>query len=656
MMQVVPGRSRLPQPRALRPGPIVGAYPERRIDPLPDTEQTMRRFVGSLKSALTWKSAVPAFPRDLQQARASIETLTDDELLERARAFRLAAPGQIAKSHLDTALAFAIEAIRRSESIELYPVQWLAATQLMRGRLVEMETGEGKSLVFVAAALALALYRIPVHVMTVNDYLVTRDAETAARIARRLGIVAAPVTPAMDDSARRHGYGADVVYVTNKQLGFDYLRDRLAGANSARLLRGLCAGLVDEADSVLIDEARTALIISREAPGPATENVYRLATAIAQALTPQDYLLDVRDRRAMLTHTGRQRIESTVAAPPDPIDEPVTRIRLEELVGHALAAQHCFVRDRDYVVEDGTLVIVDANTGRKLPDRRWDADLHRMIELKEGLAAVAATEPLASISLQRLLPRYRLLAGATGTAMEVAAELWAQYGLSTVRVPTHRRSRRSREGFAIFRSESDRESALMGALTNAIHRKRPVLIGTASVEASRRVSELLTGAGIEHVVLNGMQDADEADIVAGAGASGRVTVATNIAGRGTDIRLDANARAAGGLLVISTTFHDSGRIDRQLIGRCGRQGDPGGFVQLAALADPLFTQQLPQRLLTLASASADRTGRIAPLVSVPLLWLARRLRANGDARERERMVRAEARRIAALGFVPEAGS
>lgn len=643
----------MPHPRDLRPGPVIGTYPERRRDPPPDSERLLRRAAGTIRTWLIRTRRAGALPMPLARAMAAVRDLDDARLLDRAIRFRGTASGRTNTASVATALALAIEAIRRSESIELYPVQWIGAAELLRGRLVEMQTGEGKSLVFVAAALALALHRIPVHVMTVNDYLVERDAAVAGRTAALLGLTAAAVTPELDDDARRQGYGADVTYVTNKQLGFDYLRDRLAGPDAAPLLRGLCAGLIDEADSVLVDEARTALIISSAAAAPASDASYAAAAALADALEPGEYLIDLRDRRALLTRAGRRRIAQRHATASNVAVAAMTRVRLEELVMHALAARHCFARDRDYVIEDGRIVIVDANTGRKLPDRRWDADLHRLVEVKEGLAAAQATQPLASISLQRLLPRYRLLAGATGTAMEVAAELWAEYGLATTRLPTHRRCLRRREGIAIHRSGDTRDCALLDAVVGARRRGRPVLVGTPSVEASQHISRLLSGRGIEHAVLNGVQTAQEAAIIEAAGAAGCVTVATNIAGRGTDIRLSSQARSAGGLLVVATTFHDSGRIDRQLIGRCARQGDPGGYIQLAALEDPLFRQQLPRSLLLAAGSAADRSGELPRLPGRALLWLAQRLREAGDARERDRLIRAEARRFAALGFIPE---
>jgi preprotein translocase subunit SecA len=468
-----------------------------------------------------------------------------------------------------------------------------------------METGEGKTLTATLAASTAALAGFPVHVITVNDYLVARDAEEMGPVYEALGLSVGVIVHGLRPEQRRPQYECDVTYCSNKELAFDYLRDRIAmgrvrtrvrldlerlahGASRAdrMVLRGLCFGIVDEADSVLVDEARTPLIISAGSDADhLEEEVYQTAVDLARELEPErDFVVDERERHAVLTERGEERLEG--------LAKPVGGIfkgphRRGEFVGRALAALHVFERDKHYLVADGKVQIIDEYTGRVMPDRTWQHGLHQMIEAKEGLEISGHSEPLAQISYQRLFRRYLRLAGMTGTAREVAAELWSVYRLPVLRMPTHRPLRRRNLGHRVYVDADAKWAAVRERIQEMNRLGRPVLVGTRSVAASEHLSALLDEVGLPHRVLNARQDKEEAQVVAEAGQVGRITVATNMAGRGTDIRLAPESLAAGGLHVIATERHESHRIDRQLYGRCGRQGDPGSYEMVVSLDDEL---------------------------------------------------------------------
>ncbi len=546
-----------------------------------------------------------------------------------------------------------------------YSTQLMAGWWLLQGALVEMATGEGKTFAATLPAIAAALAGLPVHVITVNDYLAERDAATMAPLYRFFGLEVQAVVHGLTPAQRRAAYAAHVTYASNKELAFDYLRDRAAlgdrasplhlaveGLRSGRprdtgiVLRGLVFGIVDEADSVFIDEARTPLILSMRQDGSLLRAPCDAALRIAAALQPgQHYLLEPAHRRVFLTTAGRDVVEDH--GPPDgPPDDPpdgqpdgpaplfASPREANEMVERALAALHLYARDQHYVVVEGKVQIVDEATGRAMPDRAWERGLHQMIEAKEDLELTGLRGTLARITYQRLFRRYLRLAGMSGTATEVAAEIGRTYGLPVVRAPLHRPSQRSWGGTRCVADATSKWQAVVDAVAQAAVRDgRPVLVGTRTVKASEDLSALLSARHIDHVVLNARQDGDEAATIARAGQPGRVTVATNMAGRGTDILLGDGVAQRGGLHVILTEYHESRRIDRQLVGRSARQGDPGSAQAIVALDDELFVTQAPW-LVRRLGGQACRNGASAAL----LLALLRRA-AQSVAEARNRQVR-----------------
>jgi preprotein translocase subunit SecA len=532
-----------------------------------------------------------------------------------------------------------------------YDTQLVAGWWLLRGMLVEMATGEGKTFAATLPACTAALAGLPVHVITVNDYLATRDAETMGPLYRFFGLRCASVVHGMPKPERRAAYAGDITYCSNKELAFDYLRDRAALGDQASplhlaveclrdahvraeatVLRGLSFAIVDEADSVFIDEARTPLILSTTADASGDRDPCERALALARRLeTPAHFEVEHSHSRVRLTEPGRDEIERLDEADPDSA-WPSPRER-DENVQRALAALHLYVRDRQYVIVDDKVQIVDESTGRIMPDRAWERGLHQMIETKEGVALTGRRDTLARITYQRLFRRYLRLCGMTGTATEVASEIGRTYGLSVVRVPLHRPSRRAVAGVRALPDAAAKWQAVAEAVRRtAVVDQRPVLIGTRTVAASEAVSAVLRDCGIAHVVLNAKQDREEAQIVGAAGQAGRVTVATNMAGRGTDIALAPEVAQAGGLHVILTEYHDSRRTDRQLMGRCARQGDLGSCEVFVAFDDELFRTRQPWLTQRLRDWSATRA---AGLPSWAIEWLRRVAQGAAEARHRD---------------------
>lgn len=525
-----------------------------------------------------------------------------------------------------------------------FDVQLIGGRLLLDGMVAEMETGEGKTLTATLAAATAALAGIPVHVITVNDYLASRDAEWMRPIYESLGLSVGTVLQGLDFSARREAYRADITYCTNKQVVFDYLKDRIvlgrdidrAGLEAERLyaerprmdqliLRGLCFAIVDEADSVLVDEARTPLIISGPSAADSSEReTYETALSIAaQMERDREFIVADADRSIRLLPDGLDRLDAVA----DRLGGVWSRRQWrEELLSQALTAKHLYVDGKHYLIEEGRIQIIDEYTGRVMPDRAWERGLHQMIEVKEGCSMTGRTDPLARISYQRFFRRYLWLAGMTGTAQEVAAELWSVYRLTTVQVPTNRPSRRRRGQDRIYPELAAKWNAVVQRIEEVHRSGRPVLVGTRSVEASERLSRLLTEHGLAHRLLNARQDRDEAMIVAEAGARGRITVATNMAGRGTDIQIEPEIEGLGGLHVIATELHEARRIDRQLFGRCGRQGDSGTCEAIVSFEDDLhrvysrtfgrvvsravrrYPRLLPSRVRALSIRTAQRSA------------------------------------------------
>jgi preprotein translocase subunit SecA len=589
------------------------------------------------------------------------------------------------------ALVLASRAMAQSQGLTPYPTQLQAAWWMLDGQLVEMATGEGKTLATALAAAVAALAGTPVHVVTANDYLVTRDAETLAPFFTLLGLRCSPITQATPPGQRGALWRHEVVYTTARELAFDYLRDHVAlhGERDARLHRahamaaaaaasagatsspasagpagpaglggsapgpalpGLCFALIDEADSVLLDEAVVPLLLAQPAPAsPADVADWRFAWQLATRLQRQrDYTLHPSSRQALLTPEGRQRVTRAVAGRGGQLAPPR---RAAELVQAALAARLQYRRDRDYVLVKGQLQLIDTTTGRIAEGRQWQGALHPMVELKEGLAPSHPTRTAAQITYQRFFPRYLRLGGMSGTLREARHELRVVYDCPVAQVPLARPDQRRWLGQRVFASATHKWAAVLAAVRQQHQAGRPVLVGTDSVADALHLSGLLTAQGLAHQLLTATQDVAEADSVACAGQAGCITVATNIAGRGTDIRLDAAARRHGGLHVIATMRNRSRRIDRQLIGRAARHGDPGSAEALLALDDALPRGHLPAWLRRAAAAWASRcTGDELPAaLSLALMATAQRL-AEAQDHQRRRQLRLAERQADALGF------
>jgi preprotein translocase subunit SecA len=568
---------------------------------------------------------------------------------------RLAAEG-LAKDAVSEAFALAREATRRVLGFAHHPVQLTGGLLMLDGKLAEMETGEGKTITALLPAACAALAGIPVHVVTVNQYLATRDAEQLAPIYRMLGLSVGLIDADADAEQRRAAYRCDVTYCTNKDLVFDYLRDRMAigqvhgrarrlirelgaPADQRLLLRGLFFAIVDEADSVLIDEAVTPAIIGADTGNEDESAVahYRAAAAIASTLALRDdYEVDARLHRVRLTARGRERIDARAADFPPFWAGPRRR---EELVVQALSAIALYRLGDDYIIQDGQIVIVDRSTGRVLAGRKWQLGVHQSVEAKEGVTISQDRSTTARTSYQRFFQRYQRLCGMTGTGWEVGAELWRDYRLRVVRVPTHRPIARRRKPDRLFSTEARKFAAVAQRVEEFHSVGRPVLVGTRSVEASERLGALLGERGVVCRILNATREKQEAEIVALAGQFRAVTVATNMAGRGTDIKLEDATRALGGLVVLATERNDEARVDRQLFGRSGRQGDPGLAQAFASLDDAL----IKRHALPILVALCRRTH--GPLRSIigRLLWS----QAQWAAGRKAAVIRAEVARAEA---------
>ena len=549
---------------------------------------------------------------------AEFMPLTDAALLAAAQGLRPALLRHGFRADLvETGFALAREACGRSLGKRHYKVQLMGGAAMLNGWLAEMATGEGKTLTAALPATVAALAGLPVHVITVNDYLAERDAAILAPAYAALGLDVGVCLHGQDPVERRAAYAADITHSSNKEVVFDYLKDQLSlGAATSRaahalvrlerpatplLLRGLGLAVVDEADSVLVDEARTPLIISAETAGE-DARLYHTALALARGLDRRAYMVLEDERAVILTDRGR-RLLGEVAP-----DEGIWRLprAREELIEQALSALHLFRPDEHYVVAEGAIQIVDEFTGRIAEGRTWERGLHQLIEAKEGVEGTAQRETRAKMTYQRFFRRYTRLCGMSGTARELAPELRAVYALPVVPIPTRRPLRRRPLPPLLLADQGAKWRAVAEAARAIAGTGRPVLIGTRSVGASETLSALLGGAGLPHRVLNARNDRAEAEIVAEAGQPGRITVATNMAGRGTDIHLAPGIAEAGGLHVILTEFHESSRIDRQLIGRGARQGDPGSWQAIVARDDDLFCRFAPGWLRRTADVATLR--------------------------------------------------
>ena len=564
---------------------------------------------------------------EINAMEPGLEALSDDELKAKTAAFKERyQQGETLDQLLPEAFAVVREAGKRALTMRHFDVQLIGGMVLHQGKIAEMRTGEGKTLVATLAGYLNALSGNGVHVITVNDYLARRDAEWMGKLYNFLGMTVGVVVPGQSSEEKRAAYAADIVYGTNNEYGFDYLRDNMAFSKEQKFQRELTFAIVDEVDSILIDEARTPLIIS--GPTEESSDMYRRINEIVPKLTkqeeeegPGDYSLDEKAKQAYLTEEGHQRVEEllTEAGLLQAGDSlyDAANLGLFHHLTACLRAHTLFQKNVEYIVSNGQVVIVDEFTGRTMPGRRWSDGLHQAIEAKEGVEIQAENQTLASITFQNYFRLYDKLAGMTGTADTEAYEFQEIYGLEVAVIPTHLDMVRDDMGDQVFLTTEEKFDAILEDIRDCSKRKQPVLVGTASIDTSELLSGLLKKEKIPHEVLNAKQHAREADIIAQAGRPGSVTIATNMAGRGTDIvlggnlvreleELDATDTAqqdkvkqqwqqrhdevirSGGLHIVGTERHESRRIDNQLRGRSGRQGDPGSSRFYLSLEDNLM--------------------------------------------------------------------
>jgi preprotein translocase subunit SecA len=521
-----------------------------------------------------------------------------------------------------------------------------AAQAMLANAVVELATGEGKTVVAVLAAAVGALASVPVHVLSSNDYLAARDAAVWAPVYRALGLSVDAIQPQDDAARRRQVYRCDVAYASARELAFDHLRDRLAVCTASDdvgvepVLRGLCMAVLDEADSVLVDEATVPMILSAPVPDDQVQR-HRVALFLARQLSVGEQALEAPPGQWQLTEPGRDWLAAR--APQLGPDWRMRRLR-EELVTTALAVLYSFTRDVHYVVHDGEIQIVDSHTGRRAQGRSWSRGIHQLIAIKEGLAPAPLTETVQQLSYQQLFPRYLRLCGQSGTVWEARHELMAVYGLPVVRIAPHQPSRRVDRGTHVCPTDAALWAGVARRAQGLQDAGLPVLIGTGSVAASNTVSQALTAIGVVHRVLNASQDADEATVVATAGAAGVVTVATQMAGRGTDIPVDDTVAQRGGLHVLAVGLQAARRTERQLAGRAGRKGQPGSHERWLSLADDALGIAPRWR------AAAQGLARwLPPVFGLWLSWRQGRESRRGQA-QRWRMLQAERRQAAQLAW------
>jgi len=562
----------------------------------------------------------------IEELRPSMQALSDEQLKGKTEEYKKRlSEGETLDDLLPEAFATVREAARRVLNMEHFRVQLIGGIVLHQGRISEMKTGEGKTLVATAPAYLNALEGKGVHVVTVNDYLAKRDAEWMGQIHEFLGLTVGVVLNGMTSEERQKAYNCDITYVTNNELGFDYLRDNMVIYKEQLVLRGLHFCIIDEVDSVLIDEARTPLIISGQS-GKSTA-LYEMCDLLArrmhrgddvQQMTKMDAIMGVvqeetgdfivneKDKVINLTEAGVKKVEDFfhINNYADP-----ENLEIQHNIILALRAHNLMFRDQDYVVKDDQVLIVDEFTGRIMPGRRYSDGLHQAIEAKEHVKVKRESKTLASITFQNFFNLFEKKCGMTGTALTEENEFREIYGMDVVEIPTNRPVIRTDLQDAVYKTRAEKLNAIVDAVEEAHKKGQPVLVGTITIEASEELSRMLTKRGIQHKVLNAKFHELEAEIVADAGVHGAVTIATNMAGRGTDIKLDDEAKAAGGLKIIGTERHESRRIDNQLRGRSGRQGDPGESKFYISLQDDLMRLFGSERLIGMFNAMGIPEGQ-----------------------------------------------
>lgn len=550
----------------------------------------------------------------IEQLKPRMAELSDFDLSAKTDEFKARlCSGVTLDDILVEAFAVVCEASRRVLGMEPYLVQIIGGIVLYQGCIAEMKTGEGKTLVAALPSYLMALDGKGVHVVTVNDYLVHRDASTIGKIHEFLGLSVGHVLSDMKPAERRKMYDCDITYVTNNELGFDYLRDNMASSMSDCVQRGLCYAIIDEVDSILIDEARTPLIIS--SGGNKVDTLYSLCSYMADRLErgtssgpltkadilagrsiieTGDFIVDEKEKSVHLTSDGIHKIETFFNLDNYADQE---NLELQHNMVMALKARHVMHRDRDYIVKDGEVIIVDEFTGRLMPGRRYNDGLHQAIEAKENVEIQGDSVTLATITLQNFFNKYECKSGMTGTAATEAQEFKDIYGMNVVAIPTNVKMIRDDLDDIVYKTKDEKYRAVVDAIVDAHSHGQPVLVGTVSIDVSERISQDLSKRGIVHTVLNAKFHEQEAEIISHAGELNAVTIATNMAGRGTDIKLTKESECAGGLFVIGTERHESRRIDNQLRGRSGRQGDRGKSQFFISLEDDVMRLFGSERML-----------------------------------------------------------
>lgn len=641
-----------------QPGLIWGQYPEKR-SPGKEAGWGSHFRTAASRLARPGLSRYDSIAQHSLRLEQGLKTLSSAAFTESVRSLKqqLTREG-FSDETIARAFAHTGEACRRHLGMSPFATQRIAAAIMLDNRLAEMATGEGKTLVAALTAATGAMAGMPVHVITANEYLVTRDAAKLRPVYAALGLTVGAIQQSLESNWRRAEYARDITYCTAKELVFDYLRDKPVRSqhrtdlawhaaqfpetetSQKPLLRGLCMAVIDEADSILIDEARVPLIISELHENAGKQEAAAEILHLAATLRPQiDFRLDHHAHTAVLTDTGRAMLDGKA----DSLHPAWhNRRHRDENLCLALAALHLFQRDLHYLVRDDGVHIIDETTGRLAPGRTWSRGLHQFIEMKEGCKVSGEAVTRAQITYQRFFPRYFRLCGMSGTLAESRGELSRVYGLNVVRVPLRKPSRRTELGQRVFLQRAQQWNAVAQRAAALAGQGRPVLIGTDSVADSDSLSAHLTQHGVAHTVLNARNDQQEAAIVALAGYRGRVTVATNMAGRGTDIPLGPGVENRGGLHVISCQMNSSRRIDRQLKGRCARQGDPGSVETMLCLEAPLMQRSLPMWLKRIAEKHADKdTGQLPGWLGKLLAAFTQRMEESRQQAQRAQLLHSD---------------
>ena len=573
----------------------------------------LSKFVGT-HSEREVKRVLPIVDK-IESLEPDFEKLSDEELRDKTREFKSRlAGGETLDDILPEAYAAVREAAKRTIGMRHYRVQLIGGVILHQGRITEMRTGEGKTLVSTLPAYLNALEGKGVHIVTVNDYLAKRDAEWMGQVHEFLGLTVGCILNSMDNDERREAYNCDITYATNNELGFDYLRDNMVIYKEQLVQRDLNYAIVDEVDSVLIDEARTPLIISGSS-GKSTK-IYEACDNLAKQLKrgtakelskmdlimkeddmeTGDFVVDEKEKTVNLTAQGVAKVERFFHI--ENLADP-EHLEIQHCIILALRAHNLMFRDKDYVVKDDEVLIVDEFTGRIMPGRRYSDGLHQAIEAKEHVKVKRESKTLATITFQNFFNKYNKKCGMTGTALTEEKEFREIYGMDVVEVPTNKPIARIDYNDSVYKTKREKLNAIVEDIADCYERKQPVLVGTITIEASEELSEMLKRRGIKHKVLNAKYHEMEAEIIADAGVAGAVTIATNMAGRGTDIKLGEGVQELGGLRIIGTERHESRRIDNQLRGRSGRQGDPGESRFYISLEDDLMRLFGSERLMSI---------------------------------------------------------